>query len=730
MSKKYKNTDEMLNGAAPEAAFLSWADGDEAGRISAVQESAKSIEEYCVIDRNPVQSKADTRFNDYSNLLPGISSRPGLTREGYNFFRPEESTPKDYKDIFLRCNGMYQSVGLIKNVIDLMGDFTAQGIRLSHPNKKIEKWFNNWFSKVRGPERSERFANYLYRVGNVIVRKQTAKINVKIEENLYKTHADADFDPSDIEETTVKTYKKEIPWKYTFLDPATVIVVGGGLASFVGKPAYAILLPDKLRRQIMSPKGESEKALVAQLPADIIAAAKSRKPYPLQPEKTAVYHYKKDDWDAWAYPIIFSIFKDAIAYDKMKLADVAALDGAISNIRIFTVGDVKNKILPTTAATAKLAQILQSHTGAGTMDIVWGEDLKLTESNSNVWQFLGEEKYKPILNALYAGLGIPPTLTGTYGAAGTTNNFISLKTLTERLEYGRSILTEFWEKEIALVQKAMGFRFPAKIEYDLMNLGDETATYNIFKEMVDRNIISDETMQKILKQDPEMESTRVNREAKARDNGQKVNKTGPYYEQQASESLKKIALQQGVVTPSQVGVDLPPPKEGEVTMMDKKHEQDMAKQELANKQKIAQQKMKGKPGQGRPSGKKDSTKRKTKTFKPRSKAAIEIWAKRAQAKIAEILNPGLLQIYGKSNMRMLSDDEAAEAERVKFGVLCSIEPFTEITQEVVANNLNVSDNFKIINKINKRCLASIDNPTLDELKHVQAYSYAEYYGDN
>ena len=74
-------------------------------------------------------------------------------------------------------------------------------------------------------------------------------------------------------------------------------------------------------------------------------------------------------------------------------------------------------------------------------------------------------KYTPHLNSVYAGLGIPPTLTGTYGAAGTTNNFISLKTLTQRLQYGRDVLQRFWAKEIEEVQKAMGFRKKTKITH-------------------------------------------------------------------------------------------------------------------------------------------------------------------------------------------------------------------------------------------------------------------------
>ena len=46
---------------------------------------------------------------------------------------------------------------------------------------------------------------------------------------------------------------------------------------------------------------------------------------------------------------------------------------------------------------------------------------------------LGSEKYTSVLNSIYAGLGVPPTLTGmATNGGGFTNNFISLKTLVER----------------------------------------------------------------------------------------------------------------------------------------------------------------------------------------------------------------------------------------------------------------------------------------------------------
>ena len=46
-----------------------------------------------------------------------------------------------------------------------MGDFASQGIRLVHPNKRIERFYRNWFEKIKGEERSEVKARSEERVG-------------------------------------------------------------------------------------------------------------------------------------------------------------------------------------------------------------------------------------------------------------------------------------------------------------------------------------------------------------------------------------------------------------------------------------------------------------------------------------------------------------------------------------------------------------------------------------
>jgi hypothetical protein len=732
MSSKKTTANSVIKDAQPEEqekAYVTWTENDLQDKRGALDEASKALDEFNIVQRTAANGRYRLNF---SNLDGPTSGRPGLTRADYDYFRPEESVPHHVKGILNKADIIYNRVGLVKNVIDLMGDFACQGIRLVHPNKRIERFYKNWFDKISGEERSERFLNNLYRVGNVVINRQTAKVSVKVEDNLYKTVGSPDLV---INQEGVNIEKREIPWRYTFIDPVCVDVVGGSLSSFVSHKAYAITIPGNLRKTINSPKNEAERAIIDQLPAPIIEAAKSRKAYLLDPEKTLVFHYKKDDWKIWAYPMIYSIMDDINVIEKLKLADMSALDGAISNIRIFKLGSLEHRIAPTAAAASKLSSILQNNVGGGTMDLVWGPDIELLESKTSVHQFLGEGKYTPHLNSIYAGLGIPPTLTGTFGAAGTTNNFISLKTLTQRLQYGRKVLAAFWKKEIAMVQKSMGFRFPAKIEFDRMDLSNEEAEKSLLIQLADRNIISDELIQKAFGLDPEMEKTRLNRENKERKGQRMVKKAGPFFDANFENTAKKMALQLGLATPSQIGLDLEKKKKGELNAVETKTQFSPLKTtpgpSFPNQNQTS---LPGQPQQGRPMNSKDTEKRKTKTFSPQTGASLNLWTIDTQEKISDIINPVLLEFYNKKNMRSLSNSEYDEAESAKTKILFSIEPFSTITDDLVLSKLNTINSVDISTKyqkylnFNKSINYELNRPlTTDESRFTKAYLYQLVY---
>jgi len=726
MAKK-RTKDEVLGTvhSAPPEAYVTWGD-DLSSKQEALKTAGASLDEFTLVER--ATAAGGRRYSlDFSSLDGLTGSRPGLTKDDYYTFRPQEAPPNEIKMILQRAERIYQRVGLVKNVIDLMGDFASQGIRLVHRNKRIERFYRRWFKKINGKDRSERFLNNLYKSGNVVIDRRTAKLSIKASDKLYKALGAADMQLNDIPELNVE--KREVPWKYTFIDPICIEVSAGALSSFLTEKTYELQLPASLRKLINNPKTENEKRVIDSLPEQIIEAAKNKKPYPLDPDKTLVFHYKKDDWQAWAYPMIYAIMDDITVVEKLKLADMAALDGAISNIRIFKLGSLEHKIAPTKAATSKLAQILGNNVGGGTMDLIWGPDIELLESNTNVHNFLGEGKYIPHLNAIYAGLGIPPTLTGTFGAAGTTNNFISLKTLTQRLQYGRDRLIEFWEEEIAIVQKAMGFKFPAKIEFDRMDLSNEDTEKALLVQLADRNLISDELLQTRFGIDPDMEKSRLNRESRERDSNRMVQKSGPWFDPQFENSLKKIALQTGVVSPSQIGLDLDKKKGGEKSALEMKTPSVPFGGGNSGPKTSSLPKQ---PGEGRPKLSKDSEKRQTKKFSPQTGAKLVLWASGAQEKISEVINPIILEFFKKKNLRSLSNTESQKLEDIKTNILLNITPFSSIADESIVNNLNsLENNNGILNQYYiwlKALQSDIGRElSVDETKQAKASFYSMVY---
>lgn len=642
------------------------------------------------------------------NILPGMSARQPFDRYDYEYFRPGEAIPRKYDDIIKSCDAVYISNGLIRYVIDLMSDFACQGIRLSHPVKAEQKFYQDWFKKVNGPERSERFLSYLYRHNMVTVVSSNAKIPSKLAlaHRVGVRGGSWQDDKTDIKkiyelpEENVKLEREKIakgviPIQFTFLHPSFVHPKSA-LEALKQKPNYVYKPPYNANLGINTNSID------------------------LDPARTCVYFYKKDDWQIKPVPFLFPLIQHAIMIDKLNLADSAALDGATSRVRIFKLGDLDKMIFPDDAAISKLENILLSNTGGGPIDLIWSPDIDILESKVDINAFLGKEKFEPHLEQLYVGLGVPPTLIGI--GTGATNNLISLKTFIQRLIYGRQLLIHFWQKQINHVQKAMGFSRPAIIEFDFTDLGEEAAQRKLLMDMADRNIISDERLLELLGHDPDMEKIRVNREERERRGDRRAPKTSPWHDPQFEISLRKIALQRGYISPNQADVEIDEEYKDEQTPFDKQME--MMANKNAGQQKSTDNKNAGLPG--RPMGVKDDEQRKKREFSPKMKAAKEVWSADAYKQISDILKPVFFDVVSKSNLRQLTSQEIESFEKIKFAVLCSFKPFSDITKEevqkyVTNTNSKNNKNYKITAKAIQKTLNR--ELTLDELRQIQLFIY-------
>lgn len=683
-----------VTAPAQDALFITWKAGDEHAQQRAMEASYKAV-----MQNEPIRRTAGS--NIYQGVAPrNVSVRDSMTRDDYDYLRPDGALPKKPKEKIRSALDAYENFGLIRNVFDLMSDFALQGICLNHPNERIEKFYREWFRRVRGPERSEHFLNQLFLAANLVVQRSTAKITPKNQEEMQRAQAKkagTRTSGADIEiEPSTKLGVREIPWKYTFKHPCHLDLVSEEMAVFVGPESYtfSMKIPPAVVAIIKKPKkSASEAAMVSKLPDYVVEAAKKGQDVVLDPSRVRAFYYKKKDWEAWATPLVTPILRDLRLLEKVKLADEAALDGAISCIRVWKLGNIEAKMMPTPEAINRLAEMLMNNVGGGVMDLVWGPGIELIETNTDVHKFLGETKYAPVLAQIFSGLGIPPTLVGSSSEGGFTNNAISLKTLIQRMEYGRMVLLEFWNEEIRLVQKAMNFRFPATLGFDRMTLMDESSERALFIQLLDRTGASVETIQEIFGMDPEIEKIRIKREERRQKSGQMPPKAGPYYVADKAHDLKKTFVGSGIISPSEVGVELQPRKAGEMSPAEHQAKQQERAAKIAAQNKPAgpagadnAAKPKGKSGQGRPTGSNDKKKRKQKVVKPRTSAALlglQNWADTAQAKIAEIAAPAWLGSLGKKSLRELTTEEARSFETFRFHVLCGLQPYSSVTEEEV-----------------------------------------------
>lgn len=542
-----------------------------------------------------IATAATDRFRDMDSK---ISVWDEFNRSDYEYFRPEEALPKTIEESHRLCVASYRQFGVVKKMVDLISDFVCKGIRLYHPQKSSQQMYDAWWKYINGPEITSTFTNYLVRSGNVITVRETETNRNKLVKRLA---AFAEIDQS-----------KHFAVGYNIYLPTDADIINKDMCRLSKNKLYALKIDFGTQRLLRKKKlDEKDQFILDGLPEFI----KKSKLVPrhnaiiMPPDKTRVFHYKKDTTDNWAYSIIHAILDDLILLKKMKLCDLNAADGLISHIMHCKVGDLEHKIIPN-------SDVLNAYNEAFLACIHQGRPIRITTGPEVNFEFhvpdtaafLTEDKYKAILASIYAGFGVPPALTGQSNTSGLSNNAISLEVLIQCLEDIRKELIRFWSYEIKLFQKAMGFQKPAKLIFDHPQFQDRHAILSLIIQLVDRKIISADRVREVFGFDPEIEGDRLDKEYSMPEERRHVSALA---DAQPLHSYRKIALQAGQITPGQVGVEVSNEdrNDGEKTTYELEQEKMKAQKDLAT------QKTKGVSGQGRPPGQKDSTKRKPREVK-------------------------------------------------------------------------------------------------------------------
>jgi hypothetical protein len=258
-----------------------------------------------------------------------------------------------------------------------------------------------------------------------------------------------------------------------------------------------------------------------------------------------------------------------------------------------------------------------------------------------------------------------------------------------------------------------------------MILSDESAEKRLLIDLVDRDIISAEAVQKYWGFVPSLEKGKIRREYGARKGKNIPPKASPYHQAQQDFEYKKILLQNGDITPGEADIELSEKKAGEQT-----------RQELTADLEVKKLAMKPKPvgtKTGRPKNTIETKKRKPKpNFKPRTTANynnLVLWSNRAYSYISENLSDFILSNYGKKNFRQLSSAEAKEVEDFKFNVLAALEPLCELNKDTLMTAIEKSKNISpelvmsYVLTIEDFTLANKREPNTDERRQLQILTY-------
>lgn len=638
---------------------------------------------------NKFEAVQRSKAANNNEVVTDVSVRAPFGRSDYEFFHPNEYLPRDFRQIILACRASYMYVGVIRNVIDLMTDFACEDLCLIHTDPKVQAFFKVWSKKVNLFDVAQEFVRHFLVDGNVVIKRITTKLTVPLKRQ-WESAAKVD-QKSYVEKSSLEP--GEIPIRYIHLNLLNLLWIGGIAAKIADKQFLTFNVNPNILSVLRANKEQAKEILDA-LPLDIREHILNKGPtnIPLDMSKIFVSYNKKDSWEPWATPYLISILKDVKFRDKLRQAEISTLDGFISTIRLWKLGDHKEGFLPNDKVIDKLVNMISSNVGGGSFDIVWDSMIDMEEFYPPV-ELLGSEKYDQVNKDILIGLGVPDVLLGGKGA-NFSNSFIQLKTLVEKLKTVRSKVIDWINTETAIVCRGMGFDSQPRVKFNYNNLQDDSVKQKLIMGLLDRGLISADSVLQLFNEDWDMEVERIS-------------------EQQKTIKQNKLDVRN----------PLPDPKI-------------MQQQVDQRGQKMNQPNISGQPknDNGRPNFQKDDTKRDQKVTKVKTKSSIAIIK---AMDIIDLIDDNIVPVYmdhlGVDNARKLTNDQKREIDNIRLVVLSSIKIADKVDSDFiikVAENTSNSVNKNIVieaDRLNSEFLEENgEKPTLSQRKRLNAIAWANF----
>lgn len=383
----------------------------------------------------------------------------------------------DIHDAIQLCQKAYYNIGLFRNTIDIMVEFSNTNIRLKGGNAESKKFVKAWLEKIKINSIAEQFYRERLRSGNVFVFRMEGNLDLTAIKDMGKVYAAT----------------KTIPLKYTILNPANIVLQG---ASSYLSPLFKKLLSKYEIDALRNPKTEEEKAVFDALPENVKlqitksnSSSSSEIYMPIDPLKLYAIFYKKQDYEPFAVPYGFPVLKDFNFKIELKNIDLA-ISRTIQNVTLLiTMGAEKDKGGLNPKAMAKMQELFMNQSVARV--VVSDYTTKGEFIIPDIGDILNPQKYEIVEKDIRDGLML---LIGGDGEK-FSNQDTKVKIFIQRLNEGRrQFIEEFLQPEVKKVCETMGFKNYPKVFAEDIGFRDDSVYSRIYTRLLELGVLTPDQM--------------------------------------------------------------------------------------------------------------------------------------------------------------------------------------------------------------------------------------------
>lgn len=328
--------------------------------------------------------------------------------------------------------------------------------------------------------------------------------------------------------------KKMLPSGYTTLDPLQIQKKG---TPYFGMEVVEWVPPTELKTIFhkLESLGSNLLNRAFPLPEILYSQLKSNQnEVELTSDFYSVVYRMKQDYDCDPEVLLQPILPHLVRKDNMRKADERVIESVISKILLIKVGN--DKFPARTEDINMIASIMKSK--GDLLELVWNHAIDIQWIDVKT-DFLNDSKYDSVNADILEGFGITKIILGnTKDMAG--NSWMSLRGLIENMKDGQDAFSNWLKGEMELVAEIMGFDSCPTPYLKTINLDDKVSLYKIYQGMVDRGILSAESVCSEIGEDWSAIQQQIQKEYSLRKRGMLPMLGSPYHKAaETSGSSKK-----------------------------------------------------------------------------------------------------------------------------------------------------------------------------------------------